>query len=103
MASDPPAGPVRPGHPDPRRPSARPLCPACAAPIVRVTVEASLLLDVVRAAADEDDGALRVVRHEWDDASWANESRAACARCEWEGRVGDLEVADAAAVPAAER
>jgi hypothetical protein len=67
----------------------RPLCPSCRTTVVRVSVAASVLFDVVAAGGD-DAHDLQVIGHEWHDASWDGDTAAVCGSCGWRGRVADL-------------
>jgi hypothetical protein len=68
----------------------RPLCPACHTTVVRVSVAAAVVFDVVCADAHDGERDLQVISHEWLDACWDADARAACATCDWQGSVAEL-------------
>ncbi len=68
----------------------RPLCPSCHTTVVRVSVAAAIVFDVVCADAPGGERDLQVISHEWLDACWDADARVACARCDWEGSVAEL-------------
>jgi len=85
--------PAKAASPEPLAPvdvPLRPLCPACGAATVRVTVAAAVAFDVVAATSPSGPCDLQVIAHEWLDGGWDEGAPAACPGCGWQGDVGAL-------------
>ncbi len=66
---------------------ARPLCPACGSPVVRIEASVEVKYHVHYAVTARD---LEVIEEQFGDGEWNEDSPAVCNACGWHGSVAEL-------------